>query len=49
MRKGRLLSHFGTFDKIRKASEKELLQVEGIGPVLGKELRLFLSEGKLEP
>ena len=49
VRKGRLISYFGTFDKIRKASEKELLQVEGIGPVLGKELRLFLSEGKLEP
>ena len=49
VRKGRLLKHFGTFGKIKKASEEELLAVEGIGPVLAKELRLFLLEGKLEP
>ncbi len=48
VRKASLINHFGTFEKIRKASEKQLLAVDGIGPVLGKELRLFLSKEKLE-
>jgi excinuclease ABC subunit C len=49
VRKALLMNHFGTFKKIRKASENELRAVKGIGPVLAKELRLFLLEGKLEP
>jgi excinuclease ABC subunit C len=48
VRKARLLNHFGTFGQIKNASEEELLAVEGIGPVLAKELRVFLLEGKLE-
>ncbi|MBO94437.1 MAG: excinuclease ABC subunit C [Opitutales bacterium] len=47
VRKGLLLSHFGTYRKLQKASEEELLTVKGIGPVLSKELHLFLLEGKL--
>ncbi len=47
-RRERLLGHFGTIEKIRKASEKELSQAEGIGPKLAAELALYLREGKVK-
>jgi len=42
------LNHFGTYEKLTKASEEDLLEVEGIGPVLSKELRFFLRKGKVK-
>mgnify|MGYP002830778788 CR=1 FL=1 len=47
-RRERLLGYFGTIEKIRKASEKELSQAEGIGPKLAAELALYLREGKVK-
>jgi excinuclease ABC subunit C len=47
VRKQRLLKHFGTYEKLRKASRNELLAVEGIGAVLSKELHFFLGKGKV--
>ncbi len=48
VRKTALLNHFGTYEKLTKASEEDLLEVEGIGPVLSKELRFFLRKGKVK-
>ncbi len=41
-----LLRHFGSIDKIRKSSQQELQEVEGIGPKLAGSLVDFLSRIK---
>jgi excinuclease UvrABC nuclease subunit len=43
-----LLNHFGTIEKLRKASPEDLRAVEGIGPKLATELALYLKEGKVK-
>ncbi len=48
VRRDCLLGHFGTIEKLRKANEDELRQVEGIGPNLAAELALYLREGKVK-
>ncbi len=48
VRRDCLLGHFGTIEKLRKANEDELRQVEGIGPKLAAELALYLREGKVK-
>jgi excinuclease ABC subunit C len=47
-RRTRLLNHFGTIEKLRKASPEDLRAVEGIGPKLATELALYLKEGKVK-
>jgi excinuclease ABC subunit C len=47
-RRTRLLNHFGTIEKLRKASSEDLRAVEGIGPKLATELALYLKEGKVK-
>jgi len=49
VRRDFLLDHFGTIEKLRAASEKDLMEVKGIGPKLAAELALFLDKGKVEP
>ncbi|MDN5358664.1 MAG: hypothetical protein PWP76_507 [Candidatus Diapherotrites archaeon] len=39
-----LLKHFGTVERVFTASERELAQVEGIGPKRAKEIRRVLTE-----
>ncbi len=39
-----LLRHFGTVERVFTASERELSQVEGIGPKRAKEIRRVLTE-----
>ena len=38
-----LLEHFGALDRVLEAEEKELLQVDGIGPSTARLIRLFLA------
>jgi len=47
-RRTRLFNHFGTIEKLRKASPEDLRAVEGIGPKLATELALYLKEGKVK-
>ena len=47
-RRALLFNHFGTIEKLRKASSEDLRAVEGIGPKLATELALFLKEGKVK-
>ena len=42
-----LLDHFGSLEKIRKATDQDLREVEGIGPKLAAQLKNFLETGKL--
>ncbi|TVP75644.1 MAG: excinuclease ABC subunit UvrC [Puniceicoccaceae bacterium] len=42
-RKQQLLLHFGSIEKLRKATTDQLVQVEGIGPLTAKRLIDFLS------
>tara|TARA_A100001015_G_scaffold203769_1_gene227695 strand:- start:2161 stop:2361 length:201 start_codon:yes stop_codon:yes gene_type:complete len=42
-----LLGHFGSLEKMRKATDQELREVEGIGPKLAAQLKNFLETGKL--
>jgi len=49
VRRDFLLDYFGTIEKLRAASEKDLMEVKGIGPKLAAELALFLDKGKVEP
>ncbi|MDE3168646.1 MAG: NAD-dependent DNA ligase LigA, partial [Acidobacteriota bacterium] len=39
-----LAAHFGSMEKLRDASEEELLEVEEIGPKIAQEIREFFSE-----
>lgn len=48
-RRDGLLEKFGTIDKLRKAEEKELRAVEGIGPKLAAEILRVLGTGTGEP
>ena len=45
-RKMVLLSHFGSIEKLRKATSQEIQQLNGIGPKLADRLKEFLSFGK---
>jgi excinuclease ABC subunit C len=45
-RKMVLLSHFGSIEKLRKATSQEIQQLNGIGPKLAARLKEFLSFGK---
>jgi DNA ligase (NAD+) len=38
-----LAADFGTLDRLRAAGEEELLRVEGIGPSMAREIRLFFE------
>jgi excinuclease ABC subunit C len=38
-----LLAHFGSLARLKKASQEELRQVEGIGPALAANVRRFLG------
>ncbi|HKA49754.1 MAG TPA: NAD-dependent DNA ligase LigA [Candidatus Dormibacteraeota bacterium] len=38
-----LAGHFGTLDRLMSASVEELLQVEGVGPSMAREVRLFFD------
>ncbi len=40
-----LATEFGTIEKLRKADEEQLLRVEGVGPNMAREVRLYF-EGK---
>jgi excinuclease ABC subunit C len=42
--KFRLLKHFGSVENIKKAAEKELTDVKGIGPKLAAQIRQSLTE-----
>lgn len=43
-RKEALLAHFGSLERMRKASLAQLQEVEGIGPKLSQELKVFLEK-----
>ncbi len=49
IRKKALLEHFGSIGKLKKAEERELSEVEGIGPMIASRLKLFLADGKIRP
>ena len=38
-----LAAEFGSLDRIRRATEEQLLAVEGIGPTMAREIRLFFE------
>lgn len=42
-RKQLLLKHFGSVERLRKASAEEIAQVEGIGPKMAEEVAKFLA------
>jgi excinuclease ABC subunit C len=44
VRRGALLAHFGSIDRLRAASIEEIREVEGFGPKLAAELKRFLSQ-----
>jgi excinuclease ABC subunit C len=48
VRRGALLAHFGSIDRLRTASIAEIAEVEGFGPKLAAELHAFLAR-KEEP
>jgi len=39
-----LADHFGEFEDLRKASENELTEIEGIGPKIAQSIREFFAE-----
>ncbi|MBU4312722.1 MAG: hypothetical protein KJ706_08400 [Candidatus Omnitrophica bacterium] len=39
-----LLDHFGTVEKVITASEKELLQIRGLGKIKAKRIRQIVSQ-----
>ena len=41
----KLLKHFGSPEKIFNASKEDLMNVEGLGPITAKRIRLLLSKG----
>jgi len=47
VRRAALLSHFGSLDKMKKASAEEIQQVEGIGKKFAQNLFQFLQSGKI--
>jgi excinuclease ABC subunit C len=48
VRRGALLAHFGSIDRLRTASIDDIAEVEGFGPKLAAELHAFLAR-KDEP
>ena len=46
VRKKALLAHFGSIEKLKKASVETLVEVEGIGRKTAERLNLFLHKGK---
>ena len=48
VRREALLVRFGSIEKVKKASENELREVDGIGPRIAGQLFVFLRDGKLE-
>ena len=38
-----LAGHFGSLDRLRSASEEQLLEVDGVGPNMAREIRLFFD------
>jgi len=47
VRRAALLSHFGSLEKMKKASAEEIQQVEGIGKKFAQNLFQFLQSGKI--
>ena len=43
----KIVYFFGSLEKMRKATDQELREVEGIGPKLAAQLKNFLETGKL--
>jgi excinuclease ABC subunit C len=43
VRRGKLLEHFGSIDRLRAASIAEISEVDGFGPKLAAELHAFLA------
>ncbi len=43
VRRGALLAHFGSIDRVRAASAEEISEVDGFGPKLAAELHAFLA------
>ena len=43
VRRGALLAHFGSIDRLRAATVEEIREVDGFGPKLAAELRDFLN------
>ena len=48
VRRVALLDHFGSLEKLKKASVEELKEVPGIGPKVANTLSSFLKSGKLQ-
>ena len=48
VRKVALLTHFGSIEKLRKATSLQIQELEGIGAKLADRLELYLSSGKNE-
>lgn len=44
VRREALMKHFGSLERLKKASEAELQEVDGIGPKLASRLRAFLQD-----
>ena len=38
-----LAGHFGSLDRLRSASEEQLLEVDGVGPNMAREIRIFFD------
>jgi len=38
-----LLEHFGSLEKLRKATIEEICQIDGIGPKFAERLTIFLN------
>ena len=47
VRRSALLAHFGSLEKMKKASAEEIRQVEGIGEKFAQNLYQFLQSGKI--
>ena len=43
VRRGALLAHFGSIDRLRSATIEEISEVDGFGPKLAAELHAFLA------
>jgi len=48
VRKVALLTHFGSIEKLRKATSLQIQELDGIGAKLADRLQLYLSSGKNE-
>ena len=46
VRREALFVHFGSLEKMKKASVEKIQMVEGFGPKLAERLHLFLHSGK---